>query len=89
MDGRRAQLELRLRHPQNCARNHTLHPAGPDGELTRRGKGWEHRGLMGRGGHPEVSRALRDETCAGERNYGSRAGPSLGSAVDSPYPLWP
>ena len=33
MDGRRAQLKLRLRHPQNTARNHKLHPAGPEGEL--------------------------------------------------------
>lgn len=87
MDCRRAQLELRLRHPQTSARNHKLHPAGPGGELTPRGKGGEHRGLMGRGGHPEVSRALRDENCEGERNYGSRAGPSLGRAVNSPSPL--
>lgn len=86
MDGRRAQLELRLRHPQTSARNHKLHPPGAGGELTRRGKGGEHRGLMGRGGHPEVSRVLRDENCASKRNYGSRAGPSMGRAVDAPSP---
>ena len=87
MDGRRAQLQLRLRHPQTSARNYKLHPPGAGGELTRRGKGGEHRGLMGRGGPPEVSRALRHENCAGKRNYGSRAGPSLGRAVDAPSPL--